>query len=125
MISCCSKVLLDPTQPAQLHERGEDHLALQPPIRCEHVVLSTHVYDLQMALLSKAADVAPPAVEGSEVPHAGAAANEAGAPVHSEATAEAKAHDVAPAPPASAPTTATGSVEAHAPRKRKQKHLLR
>ena len=86
-------------------------------------MFSAGVYDLQMALLSKAAGAAPCAVEDLEAPQAEADAHEAGALVRSKASAVPEAHEAAHASPASALTT--GSATAHAPRKRKQKHLLR
>ena len=86
-------------------------------------MLSTYLYDLQMALLSKAAGAAPRAMEGPEVTHPEAATHEASAAGRSKASAESETQLATPAPQASAVTTVV--VKTHAPRKRKGRHLLR
>lgn len=80
-------------------------------------------YDVQMALLSKAAGPTPCAVEDPQEPDTVAATDEASALVGSKTSSEPEALEVISAPQAIAPMSE--STKAPTPRKRKQRHLLR
>ena len=86
-------------------------------------MLKTWLHDVQMALLSKAAGVATCAAGGPQEPHTAAATEEASASVGSIVHAETEALELISAPRATAPMS--GSTKAPAPRRRKQRHLIR